>query len=555
MWWWLVLGLVSGVAPSAELRSAHERVYAAPAAFGRIEETMKFTLRRPVGLADGCEPQASSSSSKKEGLFAARSPNCSFSDRAVAAKAAGFAALVVYNTIEGIYQNRSRAKAGEDFECENGKATASSLKGKWEGFPSECPSECESGRCLLTGNGLEICCAWDLYTTMGGAKVDLPSVFVTMRDADKLSEGKVELSLIQEPFFTWSSVLIWVLGVATCAASASRSARFIAKSRTSRFDFAGEDDESFELSTAHAFGFVCVASAALLLLFYVDAYAVVVVAFALSGASSTARVVWRPLLSGIPKPDLAAGLVGCAVAVWWLVARHAAYAWILQDLFGVCLCVVFLDVIKLRSLEVATVLLSMAFCYDVFFVFFSPYVFGQSVMVKVATGTGPKKDADYCEKYPDDSDCQSTQLPMLLLIPRDQSGYSMLGLGDVVLPGLLVSFCARYDAAANRSRYFPACVFGYAIGLACANLAVAVFKVGQPALLYLVPCTLGLVYILAKLDHTFDHLWKGPPDLLPLPSSSSPPPSSSPPEEEGDLEQQEEAPAATEKHALLKISI
>jgi len=67
--------------------------------------------------------------------------------------------------------------------------------------------------------------------------------------------------------------------------------------------------------------------------------------------------------------------------------------------------------------EVASTLLGMAFVYDIFFVFISPYFFEESVMVKVATGKGPTKDADYCEKYPGDEGCASTSLPMLLMLP------------------------------------------------------------------------------------------------------------------------------------------
>ena len=47
-----------------------------------------------------------------------------------------------------------------------------------------------------------------------------------------------------------------------------------------------------------------------------------------------------------------------------------------------CLVVLFLGVIRLSNIKVATLLLSMAFAYDIFFVFISPYFFSQSVMVK-----------------------------------------------------------------------------------------------------------------------------------------------------------------------------
>ena len=80
------------------------------------------------------------------------------------------------------------------------------------------------------------------------------------------------------------------------------------------------------------------------------------------------------------------------------------------------------------------------------------------------------------------------------------SGYTMLGLGDIVLPGLLVAFAARCDACALQRRYFPLMVCGYAVGLAMANVAVAYFAQGQPALLYLVPCTLGPFLHAAQRD-------------------------------------------------------
>jgi Signal peptide peptidase len=36
---------------------------------------------------------------------------------------------------------------------------------------------------------------------------------------------------------------------------------------------------------------------------------------------------------------------------------------------------------------------------------------------------------------------------------------------------------------------------------------------GQPALLYLVPCTLGLLSFVSYADGTLRELWRGPPSL------------------------------------------
>ena len=540
----------------------------APAALGSLlppskAQALHVTLRWAGGLADGCDPGVAkwpSASIRRDGVavLAARSPNCTFSDRVQAAARAGLRAVVVYNTIEGIYRNRTYATDKYDYDCSRGSGVVSKFtqEEKMDGFRSSpCASECDSGRCLLTGKKIgstnEICCAWDTYTTMSGdPTLNVDAVFISMRDADELRASPLLAVPYpnalpgalwddnQEGFLSWSGVLIWLLGVCTCAYASHKSCDDVRKKRRlpttqqQTIDETDDEDEpSFDLTPLHAVGFIVIASMALVVLFFFDLHMIVVFMYAVSAASTSAAVVWRPLLKkclssrytvDLPRIgevallDLVSGICGVSIAIWWLCVQNASYAWLFQDLFGICLCVLFLSVIKLSSLRVASLLLCMAFCYDIFFVFISPHLFGESVMVRVATGKAPTKDADYCEKYPDDKDCQSQSLPMLLLLPRFDglSGYTMLGLGDIVLPGLLVAFAARCDACALQRRYFPLMVCGYAVGLAMANVAVAYFAQGQPALLYLVPCTLGPFLHAAQRDGTLQTLWQGPPSLL-----------------------------------------
>ena len=99
------------------------------------------------------------------------------------------------------------------------------------------------------------------------------------------------------------------------------------------------------------------------------------------------------------------------------------------------------------------------------------------------------------------------QLPMLLTIPpfhlSPAVGPVILGFGDVLLPGLLGVYTRTFDLYHEltwQESYFWPNVGGYGVGLIFTYLALW-FEVGgsqgQPALLYLIPCTLGLTIVLA----------------------------------------------------------
>jgi Signal peptide peptidase len=241
--------------------------------------------------------------------------------------------------------------------------------------------------------------------------------------------------------------------------------------------------------------------------------------------------------------DMVAGVCAYSVGATWLYIAFTVhhpesntFFWITQDILGACMCIMFLSLIKLNSMRVASILLMVAFFYDIFFVFVTPLIFkGESVMITVATSGGPPKaDPSWCEKYPDDANCQGGDpLPMLLTVPRIddyQGGASLLGLGDIVLPGLLLSFAARLDAAKNYmgvaggggsalkqssccpcpTGYFVPLIVAYAIGLFMANAAVYLMNMGQPALLYLVPMCLGTMCFMGWRRSELACLWEGP---------------------------------------------
>ena len=183
----LFLPLVYAVVPNAEVGIGDVQILVAQAVFGGTiplssSKPLDLTVLRPTGYQDGCEPVVRVPSHVETGGFALlvqRSPNCTFGDRAVAAQSIGAKALIVANSIEGIYRNRSYGEALEDYDCSNGEGYVPSVKsegGKLNGFPlSSCAADerCASKRCLLTGegptsssSGLHVCCVWDSYITM-----------------------------------------------------------------------------------------------------------------------------------------------------------------------------------------------------------------------------------------------------------------------------------------------------------------------------------------------------------------------------------------------------
>ncbi|GFH53164.1 signal peptide peptidase-like 2B [Chaetoceros tenuissimus] len=325
-------------------------------------------------------------------------------------------------------------------------------------------------------------------------------------------------------------------------------------------------DETLVLKPIHAVVFVIVSSATLLILFFTKLYAVVTVFYVIGGSVSMGTILINPLLSRIFKRSATLtksimqkdgwfsitliNIISFAIAVAlgsiWLWIRFSkvnpetqTFYWTVQDLMGACMCIEFLKVVRLNNIKVATILLIAAFIYDIFFVFITPYLFGgESVMMTVATGgVTSEQDPYHCEKYPSDKGCNTVPLPMLFAIPRIgdyMGGLSMLGLGDIILPGLICCFCARLDTAKrlvvafsrtdrNESSekrkgrlfdgYLYKVIIAYAMGLILANLGVYLMKKGQPALMYIVPLTLAIVAINARVNEELKALWTGPEQL------------------------------------------
>jgi hypothetical protein len=103
--------------------------------------------------------------------------------------------------------------------------------------------------------------------------------------------------------------------------------------------------------------------------------------------------------------------------------------------------------------------------------------------------------------------------------------WTMSNLDQVVRPTQLCSTLYQPCAAIMRRYHAPLkcvimlaavycmCCSARAGGLLFANIAVVLSNMGQPALLYLVPTTLGLLCFIARIDGTLMDLWRGPSNM------------------------------------------
>jgi len=212
------------------------------------------------------------------------------------------------------------------------------------------------------------------------------------------------------------------------------------------------------------------------------------------------RLCSAPLVGLIEVAHVLASAAAAFVVVSWLVLRNTEHGWLFQDIIGAGFLCFMQRTLRMPNMKLAAGLLSLMFCFDVFWVFLSPLIFEKSVMVVVATGGGTGES-----------------VPMLLRIPPigDPLGRDrMLGFGDIALPGLLISFLLRFDILSRRRMtqgYFVPAVVGYTIALCTTLLALYIMQMGQPALLYLVPGTLGTTLVLGWKRGELMNLWEGEP--------------------------------------------
>ncbi|XP_023121429.2 signal peptide peptidase-like 2 isoform X1 [Amphiprion ocellaris] len=376
-------------------------------------------------------------------------------------------------------------------------------------------------------------------------EISIPVALLSYSDMLDISKtfGKGRLVAMyapKEPVVDYNMVIIFLMAVGTVAiggywaGSRDSKKRYMKHKRDDGAE--KQDEETVDVTPIMICVFVVMCCNMLVLLyFFYDRLAIWVIAiFCVASSVGLYSCLW-PFVRRLPfckcripennlpylhkRPQIRMLLLSAlciSVSIIWMVFRNEdQWAWVLQDTLGIAFCLYMLKTVRLPTFKACTLLLTVLFVYDVFFVFITPFFTksGESIMVEVAAG-------------PSDS-ATHEKLPMVLKVPRLNSSplalcdrpFSLLGFGDILVPGLLVVYCHRFDILTQSSRiYFVACTIAYGIGLLITFVALAVMQMGQPALLYLVPCTLLTSLTVALWRRELPQFWTGsgfvPPIVL-----------------------------------------
>ncbi|KAK4356775.1 hypothetical protein RND71_022385 [Anisodus tanguticus] len=433
---------------AAATNDVYEPIVGLTAAFGSVLPTDTKTFRLPAVYtkpANGC----SASSTKLSGSIAlVRRGECDFITKATVAQEEGAKGVVLINDEGGCNPD---------------------------------------SHCLL-----EIACPNNSTIS----NVTIPVVSISNEGADivdkKLNAGEiVEMILYSpdRPVVDYSVLFIWLMAVGTvivvglselscCVTRAApehtseltKGVTYKTSPAKKEDDVVAakeDDDEILHITAWTVIGFVISASTFLVLLyFFMSTWFVwlLILLFCICGIEGLHNCIVSLILSksrSCEKKTLNLPLLGevtilsivvlvfcVGFAIFWAVNRKESYSWIGQDIL------------------VATVLLCCAFVYDIFWVFLSPSIFHESVMISVAKGN--KAGAE--------------SIPMLLRFPKltdPYKGFDMLGFGDIIFPGLLICFTYRFDEARNKgvlNGYFLWVMIGYATGGSLLYLLGLVFN-------------------------------------------------------------------------------
>ena len=193
--------------------------------------------------------------------------------------------------------------------------------------------------------------------------------------------------------------------------------------------------------------------------------------------------------------DIISIILNIILVIFYYVTK----SWLLNDILCFFLSFTFLSILILKSFMLCFLLLFVFFIYDTFWVFYSDKIFSENVMVKAAT---------------------SLNIPIKIEMPiifsqNPIKDCMLLGMGDIVLPGIIIKYCHRFDSMKKKidksykGGFFLFNILLYVISLILAMLMMFVFDHSQPVLFYISPIFIFGLMGKAFYDGCFMDFWNG----------------------------------------------
>lgn len=180
------------------------------------------------------------------------------------------------------------------------------------------------------------------------------------------------------------------------------------------------------------------------------------------------------ILPSRPIPFFLGDILLYGIAISLNVIYYKTYSNTVNNIIAMSIATCAVMTIRIERFTAAAPMLWGLLIYDVFF------VYSTDVMTSVAANLrGPVK-----------------------LLYTKNGGESVLGLGDIVIPGLFLSVCSRFDAflykvLGRRTPYWLVGMIGYTCALIVTDVVCFITREGQPALLFITPAVTVPVIALA----------------------------------------------------------
>ncbi|CAK58251.1 unnamed protein product (macronuclear) [Paramecium tetraurelia] len=179
-----------------------------------------------------------------------------------------------------------------------------------------------------------------------------------------------------------------------------------------------------------------------------------------------------------------------------IILYHHTKTWILNNILAVSIIFFSFRILEFDSLKTGTIFMLLALLYDMFWIFVSPTIFGQSVIQNITT---------------------TIELPIKLLSPslikNCNSPYqqcSILGIGDILIVGLIIKYILKFEKlSGENSLIFFSSILGYGIGLTSYFILIYFYHIQYPALFYIIPTTFLSIVVPSTLKSLFLQIWNG----------------------------------------------